>query len=456
MFFFKADTKDKLRPWPHIGMYQNSTLRYAPGEDFPTHLERIIGRPKIMRCFLTMDDAWDYRTGEYRYDYDLGIDPYADDPNMYRYEREEQKISPYGMSFEKYLTSHAHHADYIMLAVRRYEREVAEGVISLDQYEIVLEHLLEYYKELAPNIRYIEGNEWNIPVFGKLTPFEAYALYKKMYSVVNRLNQRHQYCIPLEVGGPTNFGCVSEFPFYERFLRLYKLDDDPEKRIDFYASHEYSESMATVPEYYRMHHELIKKLGLPDKPIFFDEYGTAHFRPDPYYNQLNAAASIEMFITVASYEELHIFPWCTYHDPDIQVSHTMFIDFSKTCGYLPTFLGQAHIAMSRLYDYYLPLMGSSGNRAVVTTDGRRYAILVANRDGKQHNIRYLLTNLPGMKMKVDAYKVDALHNNCFIDRSISDLMLTDSWDVIPAEGQLTVSDSLDALSFILWIITPYD
>ncbi|MBQ3126431.1 MAG: hypothetical protein IJC15_05105, partial [Clostridia bacterium] len=43
-------------------VWQNSTLRYAPPEDFPAYLADRIGRAKIMRTWITLDEYWDYRT----------------------------------------------------------------------------------------------------------------------------------------------------------------------------------------------------------------------------------------------------------------------------------------------------------------------------------------------------------------------------------------------------------
>ena len=313
--------------------------------------------------------------------------------------------------------------------------------------------MLEHYKELVPNLRYIEGNEWNLSIFGGLTAFESYELYKRMYQVANRLNRKHQYEIPLEVGGPAYGVCLAEFKYYEEFLRLYKLDKNPEKMLAFYSTHDYKKNMTELPGYYYKHQELVRELGLPNSPIFFDEYGAAElFTPEISDNQMNAAVSIEMLLTVAWLENFYVFPWCTYHDPSLQVSHCMFVDFNRTCGYLPTFYGQAHIALSKLLGNVLPMTGNTGNRAVVTTDGENYVILATNPDDKPHNIRFALTNLPGTTVKVEAYKVDAMHNNCFIDKSVTDLQITDSWEASLEDGKLMVYDTLDALGFTLWII----
>lgn len=455
MFFFEVDVKSEKKEWPRVELYQNSTLRFTPGEDFPLHLEQMIGRPKIMRCFLTLNDAWDFRNDEYHYNYVLGEDIYKDDASVAAYDRAESKLSPYGMTYLQYLRSHAEHAEFVMLSVRRYEREVAEGKLSIDKYEEVLEHLLEYYKSIIPNIRYIEGNEANCPEFGGITAFEYYEIYKRMYGVVNRLNKKHQYTIPLEVGGPTFEGIHNSFELYEQFMRLYVLDKNPEKRLDFYAAHDYTTNMAHLPEFYQKHQEVVKNLGLPELPVMFDEYGASDgCTPDPQYNQLNAAASIETIIEFSEYKDFHVFPWCTYHDPSIQVDRSQYIDFERSCGYLPTFLGQAYIAFSKLLTESLPLEGNIGNRAVVTTDGKNYAILASNRDDKAHNIRFALKNISGCNATVEVYKVDAMHNNCFIDRTVDSLQCTDSFEALLSEEKLTISDTLDARGFTLWIIKP--
>ena len=59
MIFFKTQEESPRMPWKRPGRYQNSTLRFTPGEDFPAHLEKMIGRPLIMRCFVTLNDVWD-------------------------------------------------------------------------------------------------------------------------------------------------------------------------------------------------------------------------------------------------------------------------------------------------------------------------------------------------------------------------------------------------------------
>ena len=451
MIFFKTGAASARTPWLRVEKYQNSTLRFSPGPDFPAHLEKMIGRPKVMRCFLTLNDAWDYRTGEYFYDFVLGLDRYMDDPSVPLYDRDETKLSPYGMTLLPHLTTHAEHADEVCFSIRRYEREVKTGQMTIEKYEEIVEHLIEYYKERIPNIRYIECNEPNCWQFGAMTSFEFYQLYRVLYRIVNRLNAKHQYDMPLLVGGPCYAGAnITE---NEQFLRLYAQDTDPEKRIDFYSTHTYTTDMSSIPTFYAWLKNIIKELNLPEVPLHWNEYGATNgCSPDYKINQENAALSIEMIISMADKDDLFIYPWCSYHDPSIQVDRSQYIDFNRTTPYLPTFLGQAYIALSRLLTDRVETVGNLGNYGVVTTDGEKYAVLVTNGHEKSKEVRFIVDGLKKETATVKVYKVDALHNNCFIDHSIDDLKETDCFEAEVKNGEIAIADTVDTLGFTLWII----
>ena len=125
----------------HIGTYidptrwQNSTLRYAPPTDFPAYLADTLGRAEIMRVWVTLDEYWDYRTGEFYPDYDIGVARYPAETLHYPYDWGNIVPAPSGTRFHAYLTSHAAQADELLLNVRRLEREVSDGVITYEQYE---------------------------------------------------------------------------------------------------------------------------------------------------------------------------------------------------------------------------------------------------------------------------------------------------------------------------------
>jgi len=450
MLSFKTKETAPLVPWRRVEKYQNSTLRFTPGEDFPPHLESRIGRPLIMRCFVTLNDVWDYRTDEYFYDFTIGDDRYNNDPSMPVYDRDESKLSPYKLTYMQYLKSHADHADELFFSIRRYEREVKSGRLAIEKYEEVVENVLEYYKARVPNIRYIECNEPDCWQFGDMKPFEFYQLYKCLYKIVNRLNKRHGYDLPLLLGGP----CFADHShaLNEEFLRLYALDRDPNKRLDFYSAHAYTTSRTVIPEFYNWLKKTLAALNLPDIPLHFNEYGAGNMSPDRFQNQISAAISLAMQIAVSDIPDLYVYPWCSYHDPDIQVDRTQYIDFNRTTEYLPTFLGQAYIALSRLLEYRVSVEGNLNDKGVVTTDGNKYAVIVTNPSDKPENVRFVLSNINKSKVRVKVYTVDTQHNNCFIDHNVHDLYETDGFEADVIDGEITLDQDLEAYAFTMWMI----
>ena len=123
--------------------WQNSTLRYAPPEDFPAFLASELGRAKIMRVWVTLDEYWDYRTDLFYPDYDIGVARYRPEELHYVYDWGSIVPAPSGTRFKAYLTSHAQNADELLLNVRRLEREVSDGVITYEQYEAIFEKSVE-------------------------------------------------------------------------------------------------------------------------------------------------------------------------------------------------------------------------------------------------------------------------------------------------------------------------
>lgn len=59
----KVDTRRVMRQWPHVEKYHNTTLRYTPDGRFPAVFERTVGKPEIIRLFVTLDEVWECRAG---------------------------------------------------------------------------------------------------------------------------------------------------------------------------------------------------------------------------------------------------------------------------------------------------------------------------------------------------------------------------------------------------------
>ena len=159
----------RIREYEDPTGYQNSTLRYVPPADFPEYLAATLGRAKIMRVWVTLDEYYDYKTGEKFPDYDIGRSRYPVKELYYKYDWAKTVPAPSGTRFRDYLRSHSENADVLLLGVRRLEREVSDGVISYEKYGEIFADAVDYCKSIAPNIKYIECcNEPELSSFGAL------------------------------------------------------------------------------------------------------------------------------------------------------------------------------------------------------------------------------------------------------------------------------------------------
>ena len=71
---------------------------------------------------LSLDEYWDYKTGEFYPDYDIGVARYPVAELHYPYDWKNIVPAPSGTRFKAYLTSHSKEADELLLNVRRLER----------------------------------------------------------------------------------------------------------------------------------------------------------------------------------------------------------------------------------------------------------------------------------------------------------------------------------------------
>ena len=342
----RVNSQKILGPYADPTCWQNSTLRYVPPVDFPEFLESRLGKTKVMRTWITLDEYWDYRTGITYPDYEIGMMRYPVEQLHYPYDMKVIVPAPSGTRFEDYLTSHSRHAEELLLNVRRYEREVSDGIITYDQYEDVFERAVEHCKNLAPNIRYVECcNEVDIANFGLLTAEEYVKIYLRAYKAVKRLNEKHRYPIPLELGGFAEAHPLQNWDLMLGVMKLLKeseIGDDP---MAFYSYHMYNapenRSLSLAGNYeltklsgveklkmiVRQHEEMIKAFGLPARPVFLNEVGRARatgLDGDALYN---AAGMLTYLIAFArgEYGEAYPFPWCTFHNPKLQMSFTQYL-----------------------------------------------------------------------------------------------------------------------------------
>ena len=449
-----VNANNVIRKWPRVEKYQNSTLRYTPPKDFPKYYADIIGKQKIIRCFLTLDEVWDYRTDKYNWNYDIGVNNYVGDKNHDTY---EWGIStPLGTKFLDYINSYAEYADEVLLNIRRYECEGRDGIVSLDKYEEVVEKVIEYYKEACPKITYIECcNEVELYGFGHLTMDEYYKLYKCTYRAVYRLNSKHNYSTPLKVGGFAMSECIDHFNIWYAFLKNLASDTSPEKCIDFYSMHDYSTDIYRIPDFVMRHKEAVKNLGLPDSVILFDEYGSPYCTGNAEDSLKNASIIIPGIIMASHLENFHLFPWCTYHSPKYQLSFTQFYKPDNSSSYAATPNGHALTAFHMLAENEIEIEENVSYKAVATADEKRIVILASNPSDEETDYRISIRGLKGYNAKIKNYLCDSSHNNNLTSSSVNYFWPTYEGYMtsnVHSEGSLSFKMTLEAHAFVLTVI----
>jgi hypothetical protein len=438
-------------PWKRVELYQNTTLRYPPVPEFAAMVAAAYGRPHLLRCWVTLDEVWDYRTDEYFLDYQIGVNRYKDDPNHFIYDW--GSTVPTQIHIQEHLKSFSENSDALMLNLRRYERETAEGIVSLDKYEEVVEKVVAFYKQLCPNIRYIEvSNESDYRSFGDIDGTHYYKLYQRVCNAVTRLNNKNQYAMPLGVGGTSTNAVMSRPQLWREFLQNLASDKNPNFMLDFYSVHDYTRDPDRLKAFYAMHQTWIKELELPDLPIHVDEDGYTDTTGVWTDSLKNASGVLVAMIQSADLPGLHIHPWCTYHNPNLQMSFTQYITLEDG-AIVPTPNGHAMRALALQKKDRLEIGGKQPyNSAILATaDESGIAILATNATGHPQSLEISL-QLPEGGKTVTRYLVDRVHNNLLTGPETRSLLVTERF---PAkQDTLQLSAVLDDYAFSLWIIEP--
>ncbi|MBR2371129.1 MAG: hypothetical protein IKA82_03830 [Clostridia bacterium] len=458
--------------------WQNSTLRYSPPENFPAHMAKEIGRAEIMRTFITLDEYFDYRTGEFFPDYDIGVARYPADELHYAYDWGNIVPAPSGTRFKAYLTSHSRQADELLLNVRRYEREVSDGIITYEEYERIFEKAVEYCKELAPNIRYIECcNEVELKSFGLLTTDEYIKIYLCAHRAIKRLNEKHSYAVPLELGG---YAASKPIPLWDFMFNVVKGLKNEGVEMDFYSYHFYANSATLglirgkkydiaklsatekLRKLLELHENMLSELKLPKRKIFIDELGQARTTGIDGDSIHNASGIIPLLIFLGCEKDPAMcpFPWCTFHNPNLQISFTQFL-LCDDGSYAMTPNGIAikmlhSIKGTRLDTKVTETVSRDGEYcAVATEDESGIYILCSNPSAEAVIGELEISGMQSGDYTVNSFLCDPLHNNCVTGKDCTGKQLEQTGTALRhanEDGMLRHVFSLEKFSFVLFKI----
>ncbi|MBN2451164.1 MAG: cellulase family glycosylhydrolase [Lentisphaeria bacterium] len=300
----------------------NVSRRAPPPPELCAIIEKEFGQPKVTRCWLMLDEMWDYRSGQYRFDYEINRDYYEGDPNKKRYGVAGVAT---GLHYYDYIDAVSRHSDTVLLNIRRYEQEVLSGMLTVATWKEVFKSALAHYKARCPNLRYVEvlneptaKNQSNI---GSMK--EYYRFYRSAYEAVKEVNQELKPELPLLVGGTSGFRTAQAIHLAKAFAR----DPNPAKRLDFLSFHHYwaEDRPCQVGEWEKEVDDALAAADLStDLPIFVTEIGYANrwmTRPDRNLWQACGMTAFQFYARRSP--DLRLFPWVQYHSKQ-QIAFVQF------------------------------------------------------------------------------------------------------------------------------------
>lgn len=465
------DASNTFRTFPDLTGYRNTSVQKAPAPILGKLSEDTFGRPKTTRCWLNLDEMWDYRTRQFNFNFKIGVDKYKEIKEKHRETWGGVVEAP--STFYEYLQAFSNHSDAIMLTIRRYERDVLDGKLPItkEDWKMVFKTGLRHYKELFPNIRFVEvGNEYELSAFMNATDEEYYQIYTLGYEAVNEVNNELKLSgnNRILVGGPVV--TVDILKKIEHFLQFYSSDTNTGKRLDFVSWHDYHKQISETAGREEVIKALLVKYNLPDNlPMFITEHDPFHFSEDkPEYHYLNAAyLPKSLYFGSLTSPNVKFFPWVLYHRSEIQTKFMWFegpndvTTKEEDLKMLP--LGCSVKFLSMLKGNEIKVDNTiEGNDLVIATAQKERLVVEAINYSHQRDvllrvkdISAVFSKLKNRKIHIVKYLIDSRHSNCLANPGYLGGIekVEDNW-VGTRDGQIELKHSkLEKNGIVVWEIT---
>jgi len=462
------DVAKQTRQFPALVAYRNTSLQKAPAPVIAEVSDKALGRSKVTRCWLNLDEMWDYRTRKYNFNFQIGVDKYRDIKEKHRETWTWESES--NVHFYDYLKAFNDHSDEIMLTIRRYERDILDKKlpVTMEDWKMIFKEGLKHYKKLYPKIRYVEVcNEPELKGFAGTTDDQYYLFYKLGYEAVNEVNNELELTgnNRILVGGP-----VSTDSFLRRlddFFEFYSKDQSPDKKMDFVSWHEYHVKISETVNRGKDIKNLLSKHGLPtDVPMFISEHDPYHFSEDkPEYHFANAAGLVKTLYYSSIYSpDIMIMPWVLYHnsklqtrfmwfdgpnEPDTKANEIHMLPIGASMQFLTMHKGQEIKVDNSIDNDEIVL--ASVQKSKVVIEAVNYADPRAVKLTIQ-NLQKIFPDLKNGKLHVVKYLIDSHHSNCLTNpeykggiEKVEDLWLKTK------KGQIELKqEKLEKNGLVLW------
>ncbi|PWJ54062.1 glycosyl hydrolase family 39 [Dyadobacter jejuensis] len=463
-----VDVGSTSRNFPNLVAYRNTSLQKAPAPVIAEVSEKELGRPEMTRCWLNLDEMWDYRTGKYDFNFKIGVDKYKDVKEKHRETWDWEIEAP--IKYYDYLKSFSTRSDEIMLNIRRYERDILDGTLpmTMQDWKKVFKEGLKHYKMLYANIRYVElGNEYGHRFFMKATDEEYYQFYRLGYEAVNEVNQELGLVgkQKILIGGPVVTG--SFIKSLTRFFELYQQDPTVGKTLDFVSWHEYTIPAVETAFREKQIRNLLSKHGIDDRlDLFVTEHNPYHYSEDKLeYHHQNAAGLVKTLYFSSLYSpNLKIMPWVLYHNSKLQTRFMWFDgpnDPETTYDQIKIFPSGVSMKWLAMHQGKEILVDNlvDGTDLVIASRQKDKVLVEAVNFGSSRPVILTLKNLKenfgSEKISVKKYLLDKKHNNALTDPKRTtkiDILETTTIDLNTATEVVLRQEAVETDGIVLWEI----
>lgn len=464
------DASGYFRSFPDLAGYWNTSIQKAPAPALAARATKEFGKSRITRCWVNLDELWDYRTRTYTDNYQIGVHKYDGVP-----EKAVESwgwVTPTRVRFDDYLKAFGAQSHAILLCVRRYERDVLDGKlgVTFDDWKAAFKRAVIHARRICPNVRYIEVcNEY--ACFIRCTPKEYYQFYRRAYEAVNEANRELGLSGDdrLLVGGPN----VVRDPIgaMNRFFDDFRDDSAPDKKLDFVTWHEYHNRYAETAHREKQVRGMLAARGLPEGlPLFITEHDPFHPKGNaPEYNLINGAALVKsLYFTSLFSPGVKIMPWVLYHNDQIQTRFMWFAGPNEpdTKGdelrLLPAGCSIKLLSMHKPWEIAVD-NAIDRDEIVLASVGRDGLAAEVVNYGPPRDVSLRIENLPKVfsalgagQVTVVEYLVDQDHSNCLTrPGGRGGIEQVSQRQVQPADGVLTlVHRELANNGIVFWEVTP--
>ena len=465
------DTSQYFRLFPRLPAGRNTSIQKAPAPVLAEVSEREFGKARVTKCWLNLDEMWDYRTREFDFNYIIGVHKYDDVKE--KHGETWGSVVETNIPFHDYLLAFGKHSDEVMLTIRRYERDILDGKlgVTMADWKDMFKKAVIHYRRICPNLRYIEVcNEYALRGFIGCTAEEYYRFYKLAYEAVNEANEE----LGLEgdarvlVGGPAVTGDI--IGKMDLFFQNYSKDESPDKRLDFVSWHEYSKPCQGTALREGQVQGMLASYGIANKPMFVTEHDPIHGKLGTHeLNLVNGAGLVKSLYFSNVYSPgMLLMPWVQYHVAEIQTQFMWFagpndVDTrAEELRMLPSGCSMKLLSMHKKWEIAVDngLQRDELVLASVQNDG--LAVHVVNF-GETRDVAIQLDKLPqvftalGNKpLRMVKYQIDENHSNGVADPSYTGgPQKVAEGSLAPAGGSITLTHAdLMKNGILMWMLTP--